>query len=259
MITPRKRFGQHFLRDRATIAHIVDSLQLRPDDQLIEIGPGEGVITEPILKVSPHLTAIELDRECCAHLRDRLVSYPHFQLIEADVLGIDFTHLVQQHRQVQMRVVGNLPYNISTPLLFHLCRHRAVISDMHFMLQKEVVDRLSAQPGSKAYGRLSVMIQYYCTVTPLFDIPPQVFFPPPKVDSTFVKLVPHTHSPYPPCDEKRLAELVRLAFSQRRKTIANCLKEIISREQLLAAGYDPSLRAENLHISDFVQLALSVV
>lgn len=256
MITPRKRFGQHFLRDRMIIANIVDVVQIQPDNDLIEVGPGEGVITEPMLRLCRQLIAIELDRDCCAHLRNKLANESHFHLLEADVLSVNFTELVQQFAQAQMRIVGNLPYNISTPLLFHLCQHRAVISDMHFMLQKEVVDRLSAQPGCKAYGRLSVMIQFYCTVTPLLDIPPHAFFPPPKVDSTFVRLVPYLHSPYPACDEKRFTDIVRLAFAHRRKTLANCLKEVITRDQLLAAGFDPSIRAENLSVSDFVRLAL---
>lgn len=252
----RKRFGQHFLRDPNVIRRIIASINPQPDQVMVEIGPGEGVLTQHLVEQVQSLTVIEIDRDLIPRLERKFGQQEAFQLIESDVLKIDFTELAQQLKQAQLRVIGNLPYNISTPLMFHLCQSRRVISDMVFMLQKEVVDRMVAKPGNKTYGRLSVMIQYYCQVQALFDIGPKAFSPPPKVDSSVVQMIPYQQSPYPEVDEGRFTDIVRAAFNHRRKTLSNCLKGLLTAEQIAAAGIEPSIRAENLSVAEFVQLSL---
>jgi 16S rRNA (adenine1518-N6/adenine1519-N6)-dimethyltransferase len=249
---PRKRFGQNFLRDASVIARIVAVIAPHPGDRLVEIGPGEGALTGPLLEAAGTLTAIELDRDLVAALRTRFPPGSGLELIEGDALSFDFRALAGDG---PLRLVGNLPYNISTPLLFHLFDQHAAVADMHFMLQKEVVDRLAAAPGSKTYGRLSVMAQYACAVTPLLSVPPGAFRPPPKVDSTVVRLVPHAKPPVAVDDPERLRRLVTAAFAQRRKTLRNTLRDHIDAEAMRAAGVDPGRRAETLSLEEFAHLA----
>jgi 16S rRNA (adenine1518-N6/adenine1519-N6)-dimethyltransferase len=249
---PRKRFGQHFLHDKNILRRIVESVAPQPGDTLIEIGPGEGALTLPLLAAAGRLTAIELDRDLIEPLRARTASIGEFHVINRDVLGVDFGSLAADS---PIRLVGNLPYNISTPILFHCLDYAASIRDMHFMLQKEVVDRMAAGPGSKTYGRLSVMLQLRCTVEPLFGVPPGAFRPPPKVDSAVVRLTPLTADALPRCNFGLVERLVRAAFGQRRKTLSNALHELANAEQLVAAGIDPRARAEQLAPAEFVAIA----
>lgn len=248
---PRKRFGQHFLHDRHVIARIIDAINPQSDDQLVEIGPGRGALTLPLLDTVRHLDIIEIDRDLIAWWQQQ--GKPNLTIHAVDALKVDYCTLQNQPAR-KMRIVGNLPYNISTPILFHLLRYRQCIADMHFMLQKEVVDRMGAGPGSKDYGRLSIMLQFYCTVEPLFDVLPGAFNPPPKVDSSIVRLIPHAQLPEG-IDETLLQQLVTQAFSQRRKTLRNSLKQWFTSEQLLALGVDPGERPEQLEPEVFVQLA----
>ncbi|MEX0606560.1 MAG: 16S rRNA (adenine(1518)-N(6)/adenine(1519)-N(6))-dimethyltransferase RsmA [Halofilum sp. (in: g-proteobacteria)] len=247
----RKRFGQHFLHERATIERIVAAVAPQPGDHLVEIGPGEGVLTRPLLEAVGRLDAVEIDRDLAAALRARDDWPGTLELHEADALAFDFAALA---RDRPLRLVGNLPYNISTPLLFHLLSQRTSITDMHFMLQREVVDRMASGPGNKVYGRLSVMIQAYCVVTPLFRIAPGAFRPPPAVESAVVRLVPRTPL-VPPEHVDVFAEIVRLAFGARRKTLRNTLRSRLSAEAVSAAGVDPSARPESLPVSAFAALA----
>ena len=249
----RKRFGQNFLQNPLIIDHIIQSLHLQTCDNVLEIGPGLGALTQPLLHQLNRLTAIEIDRDLQAHLTNAYGADGKLTLIPADALTIDYSQFGPQ-----LRVIGNLPYNISTPLLLHLVHYISHISDMHFMLQKEVVDRIAAHPGSKAYGRLSVMLQYYCDVEHLFDVPPEAFHPQPKVDSAIVRLTPHTTSPYPTIEFAALERLVAHAFSMRRKTLANNLKPIISAAELTSLGIDPVLRPEQISVMDYVRLATFV-
>jgi 16S rRNA (adenine1518-N6/adenine1519-N6)-dimethyltransferase len=249
---PRKRFGQHFLHEQGILRRIVESVAPQPDDRLIEIGPGEGALTFPLLHVAKKLTAIELDRDLIEPLRERARSVGELHIINQDVLSIDFTELAAGSK---LRIVGNLPYNISTPILFHCLEHAAVIQDMHFMLQKEVVERMAAPPGSKTYGRLSVMLQLRCSVEPLFRVPPGAFRPPPKVDSAVVRLTPLPQASLPHADFATIERVVRAAFGQRRKTLSNALSEFASAADLESAGIDPRARAEQLAPSAFVTLA----
>lgn len=248
---PRKRFGQHFLHDSSILKRIVDSIAPRPGDALVEIGPGEGALTLPLLKTCGRLTAIELDRDLIEPLRTRTRDHGELRIVNADVLDVDFGELAAGRG---LRVVGNLPYNISTPILFHCLRYADVIRDMHFMLQKEVVDRMAAAPGNKTYGRLSVMLQLRCTVEPLLHVPPGAFRPPPKVDSAVVRLIPLPEEKLPHVDNALLDRVVRAAFGQRRKTIANSLSGIASPAELTSAGIDPRSRAEQLSPSSYVEL-----
>jgi 16S rRNA (adenine1518-N6/adenine1519-N6)-dimethyltransferase len=249
----RKRFGQHFLQDAAVIDNILTELRPQTTDNIVEIGPGLGALTIPLLRRSVSLKVVELDRDVIPHLQKAAEGIGELQVYQADALGFDFQQC--QNAQEKLRLVGNLPYNISTPLLFHLFTQLDCIQDMHFMLQKEVVDRLSAKPGTKAYGRLSVMVQYFCETERLFDVAPDAFRPPPKVMSAVVRLIPLQPKPFVAKDENLLAELVRLAFNQRRKTIANSLKEKVTAEQLSALDIDIKARAENLNVQDYVRLA----
>ncbi|AOS96754.1 Ribosomal RNA small subunit methyltransferase A [Microbulbifer aggregans] len=248
----RKRFGQNFLVDENIIERIVRAIAPKEEDRLVEIGPGQGAITELLLKRCPSLTAVELDRDLIPLLKFKFRDYPDFSIIEQDALKFDFGSLAGDD---QLRIVGNLPYNISTPLLFHLLGFRGKIRDMHFMLQKEVVDRLSAVPGNKSYGRLSVMVQYHCRVQGLFPVPPQSFRPAPKVDSAIVRLVPHANPPYPADDEDLLERLVNVAFQQRRKTLRNAIKPLYPDLDVSELSIDASRRPETLSVKEFVELA----
>jgi 16S rRNA (adenine1518-N6/adenine1519-N6)-dimethyltransferase len=249
--TPRKRFGQNFLHDPAVIGRIVAAVHPLPTETLVEIGPGQGAITLPLLAAAGKLSVVELDRDLVLPLQNRCRDAGELTVYNRDALRFDFCALATAG---PLRVIGNLPYNISTPLLFHLLDQHRCISDMHFMLQKEVVERMAAGPGSGAYGRLSVMLQYRCQVEMLFSIGPGAFNPPPKVDSAFVRLVPHASPPVAVDDEALFATLVRHAFAQRRKTLRNTLRELLDANGISAAGVDPSARAETLSLNEFAAL-----
>ncbi|WP_303637973.1 MULTISPECIES: 16S rRNA (adenine(1518)-N(6)/adenine(1519)-N(6))-dimethyltransferase RsmA [Stenotrophomonas] len=248
----KKQLGQHFLADRHYIDRIVMAVNPKDGDRLVEIGPGQGAITLPLLRVHPKLTVIEFDRDLIAPLTAAAEPLGELSIVHRDVLRVDFTELANGQ---PIRLVGNLPYNISSPILFHALEHAAVISDMHFMLQKEVVDRMAAGPGSKVFGRLSVMLQAYCQVTSLFVVPPGAFRPPPKVDSAVVRLVPRDPATININDHKRFADVVKAAFGQRRKTLRNALNNVVSAEQFAAAGVRPDARAEQLDVAEFIALA----
>lgn len=250
---PRKRFGQNFLHDHRIIYNIIASIQARPGEHWVEIGPGQGALTEPLLKEGVHLDVVELDRDLVALLKEQFKHYDNLRIHSADALKFDFASLAEDNRE--LRVIGNLPYNISTPLMFHLLDNAACIQDMHFMLQKEVVDRICAAPGSKKYGRLSVMMQYYCATELLFDVPPESFDPPPKVMSAIVRLIPHPQPPVQVRDVTKLNKVVTQAFSQRRKTLRNSLKTLIAEQDIEALNIDPTLRAEMIALSDFAKLS----
>ena len=247
---PRKRFGQHFLRDPGVIDAIVQAIDPKPGDTVVEIGPGHGAITEPLAERAGHLHCVELDRDLAATLRRRFGSRDNVTIHEADALGFDFCTLGDS-----LRIVGNLPYNISTPLLFHVLQWSSLIEDMHFMLQKEVVDRIAAAPGGKTWGRLSVMVRYRCTVTPLFDVPPDAFRPPPRVTSSVVRLAPHERPPVDIPDPEQFDRLVATAFAQRRKTLRNSLRGLLDTADIEAAGIDPGARPETLGLEQFAALA----
>jgi 16S rRNA (adenine1518-N6/adenine1519-N6)-dimethyltransferase len=249
----RKRFGQNFLSDANIIARIVDAINPQAGDHMVEIGPGQAALTLKLLERLDSLDVIEIDRDLVARLEDLCEQYPGLTIHSADALRFDYRTLQTDGKK--LRIVGNLPYNISTPLLFHLLEQAAIIEDMHFMLQKEVVERMAAQPGGGDYGRLSIMVQYRCRVDNLFIVPPTAFWPRPKVDSAIVRLVPHAKLPHPAHDEKRLAQLVNHAFTQRRKTLRKSLKSFISAEKIEAAGIDPMRRPETLSVAEFVALA----
>ena len=249
----RKRFGQNFLHDNYIIESIVAAIQPKQGEALVEIGPGLAALTVPVSKLVDHLTVIEIDRD----LASRLVENPFLQnkisVIEQDALNFDFNQLSDTLGQ-PLRVFGNLPYNISTPLMFHLFEYAPIITDMHFMLQKEVVTRLVAAPNSKDYGRLSVMAQYYCQIIPVLEVPPTSFKPAPKVDSAVVKLIPYKQKPYLVNDIKVLSRITTEAFNQRRKTIRNSLGNLFTAEQISELGIDPNLRAENLTVEQYCLL-----
>jgi 16S rRNA (adenine1518-N6/adenine1519-N6)-dimethyltransferase len=249
----RKRFGQNFLSDADIIARIVAAINPQAGDHMVEIGPGQAALTLKLLERLDSLDVIEIDRDLVARLEDLRERFPGLTIHSADALRFDYRRL--QAGAEKLRVVGNLPYNISTPLLFHLLEQADIIRDMHFMLQKEVVERMAAQPGGSDYGRLSIMVQYRCQVDNLFLVPPAAFRPKPKVDSAIVRLVPHAKLPHPARDEKRLAQLVNHAFTQRRKTLRKSLKSFIAAEQIEAVGIDPMRRPETLSIAEFVALA----
>ena len=253
---PRKRFGQNFLHDPGVIQKIVASINPQPDDNLVEIGPGQGAITIQLLPKLKRMQVVELDRDLIEPLARLCGPLGELQIHSADALKFDFSQLASESHS--LRVVGNLPYNISTPILFHLMEQIDGIKDMHFMLQKEVIDRMAAGPGSKTYGRLSVMLQLYCEVIPLFDIGPGAFRPAPKVDSAFVRLIPHATPPVEVADKAFFQQLVTQAFSQRRKTLRNSLRKLISPEYFEASGINPSLRPEQLSLQQFAALANSV-
>lgn len=248
----KKSLGQHFLHDRGVVDKLVMAIDPRPGDRIVEIGPGQGALTFPLLDRHGALTAIEFDRDLLEPLTAAAKSHGELTLINSDVMNVDFTALAAG---TPFRLVGNLPYNLSSPILFHALDHAAVVRDMHFMLQKEVVDRMAAGPGSKVYGRLSVMLQAYCTVTALFKVAPGAFRPPPKVDSAVVRLVPHPPGQVGIDDPRRFADIVRAAFGQRRKTLRNALSSVCSADDIVRAGVDPQSRAEQLAVADFIALA----
>lgn len=248
----RKRFGQNFLHDPGVIERIVRAIHPKPDDAIVEIGPGLGAITEEILAVNPKLQVVELDRDLIPVLRTKFFNYPEFRIHEADALKFDFSQLVDEK---PLRIIGNLPYNISTPLIFHLLAQSGVVQDMHFMLQKEVVQRMGAVPGDNNYGRLGIMTQYFCRVQPLFEVGPGSFRPAPKVDSAIVRLVPHKELPHPAKDLVTLQAVVRTAFNARRKTLRKALAGMVTVEQLQALGINDGLRPENLSLADYVSIA----
>ena len=249
----RKRFGQNFLHDPGVIERIVRAINPAPDDALVEIGPGLGALTEELLALNPRLQVVELDRDLIPVLRTKFFNYPDFRIHEADALKFDFRSLVRDGQP--LRIVGNLPYNISTPLIFHLLSQSGVVKDMHFMLQKEVVQRLAAGPGDNHYGRLGIMAQYFCKVQPLFEVGPGAFRPAPKVDSAIVRLVPHEQLPHPARDLATLQMVVRTAFNARRKTLRKSLGNLVSVEELQALGINDGLRPENLSLAEFVAIA----
>ena len=248
----RKRFGQNFLHDPGTIERIIRAINPKPDDAIVEIGPGLGALTEEILAVNPRLQAVELDRDLIPVLRTKFFNYPEFRIHEADALKFDFSQLMVDR---PLRIIGNLPYNISTPLIFHLLSQAGVVQDMHFMLQKEVVQRMAAVPGDNNYGRLGIMTQYFCRVQPLFEVGPGAFRPAPKVDSAIVRLVPHKTLPHPTKDLATLQAVVRTAFNARRKTLRKALGGMVSVEQLQSLGINDGLRPENLGLADYVAIA----
>jgi 16S rRNA (adenine1518-N6/adenine1519-N6)-dimethyltransferase len=252
---PKKSFGQHFLHEKRYIERIVSAIAPRPDDRVVEIGPGEGALTLPLLAAAGRLTAIELDTDLIPDLVARAAGVGALEIVHADVLKVNFTALAQDLGAPRVRLAGNLPYYISSPILFHCVDHATAIEDMHFMLQKEVVDRMAAEPGSKVYGRLSVMLQLACRVEPLFTVPPGAFRPPPKVDSAVVRLVPLPPHERHDADPQRLFAIVKAAFAQRRKTLSNGLKTLLDSAAIASAGIDPKARAETLAPQDFVRLA----
>lgn len=249
---PRKRFGQNFLRDPGIVHRLARAIDPRPDQHLVEIGPGRGALTEPLAASGCRLDVIELDRDLVAGLLAAFCRNPRFKLHNADALRFDFGALASDGER--LRVVGNLPYNISTPLLFHLLAQAQCIRDMHFMLQLEVVERLAAAPGGRHWGRLGIMAQYHCEVEKLFEVPPEAFHPRPQVQSAILRLTPHTTPPWPACDERRLRQVVQAAFAQRRKTLRNNFKDLIDTATLERLGIDPGCRAETLDIRQFIEI-----
>ena len=248
----RKRFGQHFLHDQEIIQRIIDRFHPDNNEKIIEIGPGRGALTEALLQRIDQLHAVEIDRDLIMYLSNRF-SPAQLVLHQADVLNFSFASLVDNGEK--LRLIGNLPYNISTPLLFHLLEYSSSISDMFFMLQKEVVTRLVAQPGGKDYGRLTVMMACRCDIEHILDVPPESFTPPPKVDSSVIKIIPHAEVKYPGCETPHFAELVKRAFGQRRKTLRNSLKDFVDECVFSTTGIDSSRRPEQLTIEEFARLA----
>ncbi len=251
--TARKRFGQNFLHDLGIISRIISSINPTVKDNIVEIGPGKGAITELLLAECPRLHVVELDRDLVPFLLASFSKYPEFQLHQADALKFNFTELGRA--DWPLRVVGNLPYNISTPLIFHLLKLGNLVKDMHFMLQKEVVERMSATPGNKEYGKLSVMTQYYCRVEQLFNVPPECFVPRPKVESAIVRLEPYSEPLVEAKSVKTLEQVVNSAFQQRRKTLRNALKQWCDAPTLEKLGINPADRAENIPVEGFVNIA----
>jgi len=247
---PRKRFGQHFLTSPETIARIVSAIAPAAGETIVEIGPGQAAITTPLARLATTLHAIEFDRDLAVRLRARFETADNVIIHEADALRFDFATLGDR-----LRLVGNLPYNISTPLLFHLLSFRNIVVDMHFMLQKEVVDRICAAPGGKDFGRLTVMLGCRMESIPLFDVPPEAFSPPPRVISSVVRMRPLPVDRYELHDDSMLDALVRLAFSRRRKTLRNALSGLAAMSDIEAAGLDPAARPEQVSIDGWVTLA----
>ncbi len=256
----KKQFGQNFLNNGRIIDQIVAAIRPQENDHMVEIGPGEAALTRPLIERVKTLEIIEIDNDLIAPLKIQFASKPAFNLHHTDALKFDYATLLSNNKneseaKQSLRIVGNLPYNISSPLMFHLLTYADCIQDMHFMLQKEVVDRITAKPGIKAYGRLSVMLQYACQTESLFTVGPENFTPPPKVDSAIVRLIPHATKPFVAEDEKAFKDIVRQSFSQKRKTLRNNLKGWLNVEQIEQCGIDPSIRAETIPVEGFVKLA----
>ena len=251
---PRKRFGQHFLHDQNILRKIVHVIHLSREDHVVEIGPGQGALTRFLLDDVPHLDAVELDRDLVVYLREKYSS-DQLSVHAGDALHFNFQQL---QKNTKLRVVGNLPYNISTPLLFHLFSQIACIQDMHFMLQKEVVLRLTAQTGDDDYGRLSVMTQYFCHADYLFSVSANAFTPPPQVASAIVRLVPKNHHPLTPQAFQIFSDIVKEAFNYRRKKLSNSLGRLVNAERLTAIGIDSHARAENVSLADYIRIAHAI-
>jgi 16S rRNA (adenine1518-N6/adenine1519-N6)-dimethyltransferase len=251
--TPRRRFGQHFLHDPKVIGRIVAAIAPERGQHLVEIGPGFGALTLPLLKLIGDMDAVEIDRDAIRALSAAASPVGTLRIHEADALSFDFTSLAPQGER--LRLVGNLPYNISTPLLFRLLGQRAAFVDMHFMLQKEVVDRMAAKPDDDHYGRLTVMLAPWLDVTALFDVGPGAFKPPPKVQSSIVRLRPHASPPFPMDAVAEYAHVVKAAFAQRRKTLRNALKVLLDADAIASAGVDPGARAETVSPALYARLA----
>lgn len=251
---PRKRFGQHFLRDTHAIEQILTAIRPASDEHFVEIGPGDGALTAVLLPHVAVLDAVEIDRDLAAVLNERFGHDRRLRVHTANVLKLELAPLAA-NREERLRVVGNLPYNITTPILFKLLAEPAVVEDIHVLLQREVVERAVAQPGGGAYGRLSVMLQLACEAENLFEVPADAFDPPPKVTSALLRLRMRTQSPVRIAERDVFAMVVREAFSQRRKTIRNALRHHFEAEQIEAIGVDPRARPETLHLADFAALA----
>ena len=253
----KKRFGQNFLHNDAVISDIIDAINPEPGENLVEIGPGLGALTEPVIERAKKLSVVELDRDLAKRLRHHPFLAPHLTIYETDALNFNFAELATDEKP--LRIFGNLPYNISTPLIFHLLTFKDKVKDMHFMLQKEVVERMAAGPDCKAYGRLSIMTQYQCQVLPVMEIGPEAFKPAPKVDSAIVRLIPHSEIKNPVKELSALNTVCLAAFNQRRKTIRNSFKNLISVAQLESLNIDANLRPENLTLDDYILLANFIV
>ena len=261
----RKRFGQNFLHDQNIIDKIIRAINPKTDQNIIEIGPGQGALTYPLLTSLGKLNAVEIDRDLIAILTQQSPAYGELIIHEGDALKYNFQQLAdtinaqsENTTQQKCRLVGNLPYNISTPIIFHLLEFLDVIDDMHFMLQKEVVQRMAAEPNSKTYGRLSVMLQWYCDVDYLFDIPASAFNPPPKVVSTLVRLTPKEKPLAKLNSQVQFSRLVNRVFQQRRKTLRNTLKNYISEADIQSLGISPTARPETLSLLDFASLSNAI-
>jgi 16S rRNA (adenine1518-N6/adenine1519-N6)-dimethyltransferase len=265
----KKRFGQNFLTDQGVIASLIDAISPQADDLMVEIGPGLGALTKPLLQKLNLLHVVEVDRDIIAWMQKEYAK-SNIEIHNADALKFDFASLLLPSPLVgeglgergradqlkdKLRVTGNLPYNISTPILFHLLDNVAHITDMHFMLQKEVVERMVASPSTAAYGRLSVMLQYHLRMEYLITVPPESFEPAPKVESAFVRCIPHATLPFIAKDEQHFAKIVLAAFGQRRKTLRNTLKGLLDDAGFIALGIDSQKRAENLSVADFVRIS----
>ena len=248
---PRKRFGQHFLSDPAIIDGIVRAIDPRPGQAVVEIGPGLAALTQPLVERVGQLTVIELDRDLAARLR----AHPQLTVIESDVLKVDFAQIQPAPPATKLRVVGNLPYNISTPILFHLLPFAGAVEDQHFMLQKEVIDRMVAAPSTSDYGRLSVMLQWRYAMENVLFVPPEAFDPPPKVDSAVVRMVPRAD--FAPLDVNALSELVQVAFSQRRKLLRHTLGKWLE-ARAFSGTFDVQRRAEEVPVAEYLALAQAV-
>ncbi|RRJ83369.1 16S rRNA (adenine(1518)-N(6)/adenine(1519)-N(6))-dimethyltransferase RsmA [Aestuariirhabdus litorea] len=249
----RKRFGQNFLHDAGVINRIIRSIAPKTGDHLVEIGPGQGALTRDLVDSGAQLDVVELDQDLVPILLAQFALKDNFALHQGDALRFDFSSL--QRDGEKLRIIGNLPYNISTPLMFHLLSYQSLIEDMHFMLQKEVVDRLAAGPGDNHYGRLGIMVQYYCQVDFLFPVGSGAFNPAPKVESAIVRLRPHTELPHPARDVSLLQQVVRTAFTQRRKTLRNALKTLIDADSIDALGIDSGTRPERVSLAQFVAIS----
>lgn len=251
----RKRFGQNFLHDRYVIEKIINAIAPQTDQVIVEIGPGKGAMTRLLLPACKTLHVVEIDRDLVHDLETEFGNADNLIIHNRDALQVDYCQLTSE---TSLRLVGNLPYNISTPLLFHIVESMNCIRDMYFMLQKEVVNRLCAEPGNKTYGRLSVMMQFYCQVERLFDVAPGSFTPAPSVDSSIVRLTPHIHRPVTVKDVKCFRQLVTQAFTMRRKTLRNALKNLLSEAEIIACDVNPGLRPEMLTIQDYGRLSDAV-